>query len=682
MNHPDPSVIATHRTRLIPNRPGDTPVEIPRDMPGVVIFLHGVNDPGAGYESVEKGLCQGLNERLDRTDMVAEAYGVDFAAATVTKESKCPLNNQQRIFLDDPDTYLYKRSQGGEKLRSVFIPFYWGYRAAPDEIQRDRQGEPTKLRTQYQDIFGNRLDRHFGKGGGFFANATNNLPDMYGAGFDKFIRHGANLALPNTLYMGKSPHRRYFVLAAHRLAMLISEIRRVSPHETVTVMGHSQGTLITLLAQALLVDRGERCADCAIMVASPYSLLPDTTPKDSRTLDTLINIVEAVTAQPHQEPPLSDLQASSPGYGGRTGARWRTEHGQRLGLDQSTVVFPERDNRGKVYLYFSHDDTTVALRDVSGIGTFGVPDTLPDGTPAMNRLKDLRFHQRLWSKRLREQQPIAVGGEPCRVELRTDKERRSAGHGAARSLATEAAVEKGEQRFINGEALTPPHAPDMFGGEAITGTPDTPGKDKPDAVAQNTALGNSRARFEWKYADKSAVPINLTQAREAWNKGREPDDQTREMRQRAVTDIRERRVAYYMIEREETPNEIRARMSRSEEGKANREWDDNSYHSAVLRSPENHRWVTAMDVAIGQARCLDDRHMREVLIAIADWRIEEAFYKKTLVKMPGWARLSESARSLMHASYLYYHGGKFPSEALIPLTPPSLVHHQHKEARR
>jgi hypothetical protein len=335
-----------------------------------------------------------------------------------------------------------------------------------------------------------------------------------------------------------------------------------------------------------------------------------------------------------------------------------------------------------VYLYFSHDDTTVALRDVSGIGTFGVPDTLPDGTPAMDRLKDLRFHQRLWSKRLRDSQPVPVGAEPCRVELRTGEERRSAGHNPLLSFATEAGMDKGELRFINAEALTPSHAPQMFGGEAITGTPDAPGKDIPDAVAQNTALGKSRARFEWRYVDKRSLPINLIAARDGWNKGKDPDDQTRELRQREVTDIRDRRVAYYMIEREETPNEIRQRMSRGQDGEANKEWDANSYHSAILRSPENHRWVTAMDVAIGQARCLDDPDMREVLIAIADWRLEKEFYRETLVKMPGWARLSQAARTLADASYLYYHKGQFPSEGLIPMTPPSLVRCQRKEGKR
>jgi hypothetical protein len=89
-----------------------------------------------------------------------------------------------------------------------------------------------------------------------------------------------------------------------------------------------------------------------------------------------------------------------------------------------------------------------------------------------------------------------------------------------------------------------------------------------------------------------------------------------------------------------------------------------------------------MDVAIGQARCLDDRDMREVLIAIADWRLEKEFYRETLVKMPGWARLSQAARALADASYLYYHKGQFPSEGLIPMTPPSLVRCQREEGKR
>ncbi|MEX5669753.1 DUF3274 domain-containing protein, partial [Pseudomonas neuropathica] len=81
-----------------------------------------------------------------------------------------------------------------------------------------------------------------------------------------------------------------------------------------------------------------------------------------------------------------------------------------------------------------------------------------------------------------------------------------------------------------------------------------------------------------------------------------------------------------------------------------KELSENSYHSAVLRSPENHRWVTAMDIAIGQAKCLDDPVMREVLVAIADWKMDEEQFDD-VIKMKGWSRLSAQVQALAEASY-------------------------------
>ncbi|MDD1000080.1 hypothetical protein M5G20_30040, partial [Pseudomonas sp. TNT2022 ID1044] len=204
---------------------------------GVVIFLHGVNDPGASYESVETGLCQGVNERLDRPDLKAGRYGAAYSAAKgVPLET---LSNDQRAVLDDPDTYLYRRDTNAPKIRSLMIPFYWGYRAAPDHVKRDDAGDPFRMRNQFQDIHGNRLDRHFAKAGGFFVNATNNLQEMYGGGFKANVKTGAveRLSPNNYLLFANAPLRHYFVFAAHRLAMLVREIRRVSPDETITIMG-------------------------------------------------------------------------------------------------------------------------------------------------------------------------------------------------------------------------------------------------------------------------------------------------------------------------------------------------------------------------------------------------------------------------------------------------------------
>uniref|UniRef100_UPI003BAF3C46 T6SS effector phospholipase Tle3 domain-containing protein n=1 Tax=Pseudomonas viridiflava TaxID=33069 RepID=UPI003BAF3C46 len=109
--------VAESSTRLIPNLNTERKMEVPADLPGVVIFLHGVNDPGASYESVETGLCQGVNERLDRPDLKAGRYGVMYQEAQ--KVPYTGRNNDQRSILDDPDFNLYRRDNSDPKSRSL-----------------------------------------------------------------------------------------------------------------------------------------------------------------------------------------------------------------------------------------------------------------------------------------------------------------------------------------------------------------------------------------------------------------------------------------------------------------------------------------------------------------------------------------------------------------------------------
>lgn len=644
--------------RLAPNAtvPSNTPVR--RARPGVVIFLHGVNDPGASYASVEEGLCQGLNERLDRADLRPGRYGVDYRAAKGVPEAS--RDQRTRDIIDDPDTHLYLRKD--QHAKSVMIPFYWGYRAAEGEIRRDRNGDPTKVRTQYQDRHGNRLDRHFGKAGGVFANATNNLPDMYGPGFDSAVRHVANATLPNSQYMGKGPHRRYFVLAAERLATLVSTIRDLYPSDTITIMGHSQGTLITLLAQALLADRGKRCADCVIMVASPYSILTGPTPSGHSTLNALVRIVEQVTKSPYALPTLDSLVQGQPDAAGRAGPRWSACKGHRIGKGAGTIVFPERDNRGKVYLYFSPDDATVGLDDVSGIGTLGVPD-LANGAPAMEKLRTLRFRQRLWTKRYRGGKPVMVGAEPGHQQLRARGEPRHAAGWSAKS-AVSVAMSTDEYLWTNGEALVPMHAPQMFGGEAVQGSPTTLGQDRYDDVTQNIALGKTDAAFPWIPLPESYNGLSEEAARAKFNS--ESEDENKHTH--AVRGVRGVGAYSRYLEREMTPEEAREWM-----GRAKSQLEKNSYHSAILRDPENHRWVTAMDVAIGQGFSLDDPDWRQLLVWMGDWRITPERYN-SMKESKRWNELSEHAKQLVTASSVYYNAGVFPNASLVDLDRmPSLV---------
>lgn len=696
-------IIATTNAMTMANRPNNRDVAVPRDLPGIVIFIHGVNDPGETYEFVEKGLCQGLSERLSRGgDLTPGVYGAQYHAASQNKDPQSWDGNT----LYDPDTYLYKRSNA-DNTKSVFIPFYWGYRASSNEIAKistdpsvarnqsaDKDGN-LLMRGQYQDKQGNRLDAHFGKQGGFFSNATNNIPDMYGAGFKaptagKVVTY-TGLA-GNYTYIADAPERRYFVLAAERLATLISTIRNITPsaaavaagmhpiHDTITIMGHSQGTIITLLAQALLVKRGERCADCLIMVDSPYSLY--TTDGSKQTgrakLKTLVDIVNAVTSKPYDLPALADLLITQDKHGGRTGSGWTPAQGKRLDKNgKDWITFDERDNRGKVYLYFCPEDTTVALSSIRGIGTFGVPDTVQDPNQksplaAMIELKGKRFFQRMWTRLTQshglgtDYKPVLVGTAPARMPIRDNLERLTvgpdSGAGLLVSAATQVSHKRGDIRDINGEELKPPYAPDLYGGEVVRGGSrpgyaDQAGKFTPDAVSMDTALGNHNASLQWKTVDHTLLPPNVDQYKKAFNEPNAGDVNAQSQNWRVTQTL-----IGYTVEREETPNEARQRMGTDPSAQS-----DNSYHSGILHSAENHRWVTAMDVAIGQAVSLDDPFWRDLLIRMADWRLD----RKALTKIQGnqnYGRLSAQAQKLIEQSARYYQKGVFPDESVVSTT--------------
>ncbi|MEC5081080.1 DUF3274 domain-containing protein, partial [Xanthomonas oryzae pv. oryzicola] len=116
---------------------------------------------------------------------------------------------------------------------------------------------------------------------------------------------------------------------------------------------------------------------------------------------------------------------------------------------------------------------------VQGIGTYGVPDTVHVAwkrkfystertatLPAMDALKDLRFHQRMWTKLLRGGKPVAVGLPPQHIPLRMEDEARYPGGGVGPTTTLSQTPLPQEGRYINGEALHPPHAPHMEEGEA------------------------------------------------------------------------------------------------------------------------------------------------------------------------------------------------------------------------
>ncbi|AYB53384.2 DUF3274 domain-containing protein [Ralstonia solanacearum] len=726
----DYHVIASASGILHSNRAGDRLVEIPRDLPGIVIFIHGVNDPGAVYETVETGLNQGLNERLSRSDLNKGEYGARYKAVKKMPRGRQSLQDAKILY--DPDMHLYRRGEVAGVTRSGFIPFYWGYRAASDEIAKVNDAGIVKstvadangnlmTRGQYQDKKGNRLDAHFAKAGGFFANATNNIPDMYGAGFHagpdaRVISEHAWAG--NYTYPGDAPDRRYFVLAAHRLANLISTIREIKPtaaaeshglnpkHETITVLGHSQGTIITLLAQAILVQQGKRCIDCFILVDTPYSLYD--TDGCSQTahakLKTLVDIVNEVTKAPYTIPELAELLVGHEKYGGRTGSGWTPKQGKRRDKSgKNWITFDERDNRGKVYLYFCPEDTVVGLKDMRGIGTFGVPDTVPGDVtdknkkpaamPAMDALKGKRFFQRMWTRMERDRNGdgrpdrVLVGTAPAHVPVRMQDERLTPGPERGRSMMGSAAAKtknallqanfaRNDMRFINGEELKPPCDPELYGGEVVRGGPrpahaDVAGEVTPDDVSQNLALGNQYASFQWIKVASGFGFADVEKYKREFNEKVTDDINSQAHNWRSSNDPR---TSYYLIEREETPNEARARMASDPAAR-----EESNYHSAVLAHTENHRWVTAMDVAVGQALTMDDPVWRDLLIRMADWKLDRSA-ADGLQKNANYHRLSPETQKLLSACMKYYQYGIFPNHTIVPLELPPLVTSELKPA--
>ncbi|WP_313177050.1 DUF3274 domain-containing protein [Massilia sp.] len=363
----EPYCIGQDASVLQCERNSDKKVDVKPDLPCNVIVIHGVNDVGTGFGAVEEGLCAGLDMRL---------HGKP--GRFVPGNYRMPTAKDKNVLEADPDAVFFKRTTENT-THSPVIPFYWGY--------RELFNQAGTKNGQRIDRFGNRLDKDLSKGGGPFANATSTLPDMWNRGICSPADVGGDPVRP----VLSAPGRMYMVLAAKRLAALVAMIRDYDANETVNIVAHSQGCLISLLAQAFLLQDGKRPADTLILTHPPYSLeedagiLVDTSEtfksgtdaamegrygvlKSRQTFDarltTLVNIVQGVTAKKHTMPALKALSDHGQ-FHGMVGTKWSA------GAD--------RDNRGKVYLYFCPEDMTVALDNMKGIGWQGVPDFM-DGT--------------------------------------------------------------------------------------------------------------------------------------------------------------------------------------------------------------------------------------------------------------------------------------------------------------
>ncbi|WP_321783621.1 hypothetical protein [Burkholderia pyrrocinia] len=233
-------------------------------LPGVVIFVHGVNSEGEWFTASEEGLCAGLNRRLGRLDDQMKYHGIDAGQLTPAKytESVTPDGFLNPKLL--PDNYVKP-----DPSFSPVIHFRWGYRATLEELK------------EYGDkIFLNEKDYW---GGGPFTNGCSSLPDLWHGGLDDraFGWTSVQGINPTNRPLYRAPPRAYGVLAALRLAKLIESIRRMQANVPITVVCHSQGNIVGLTG-AFFGDaleevedpwgRKGRCvADAYVLANAPYS---------------------------------------------------------------------------------------------------------------------------------------------------------------------------------------------------------------------------------------------------------------------------------------------------------------------------------------------------------------------------------------------------------------------------
>ncbi|WP_219136835.1 DUF3274 domain-containing protein [Janthinobacterium sp. UMAB-60] len=238
----------------------DTLQQLP--LPGIVIFVHGVNSDGEWYAAAEEGLCNGLNERLKRSCHHMQHRGVEGGelkavnyGAEITAEGFLHPEMSADTLIRDAGTF------------SPVIRFRWGYKACGVELQQYGKG----IYLNEQDYWG----------GGPFANGCSALADLWKDGLSE------GLFLWNTIqHMNPFPERQvyscppraYFVLAAYRLARLVEAIRQQQADVPVTIVCHSQGTMVAMAAAFLganlpkVKDNFPCVADNYVICNSPYSL--------------------------------------------------------------------------------------------------------------------------------------------------------------------------------------------------------------------------------------------------------------------------------------------------------------------------------------------------------------------------------------------------------------------------
>jgi len=352
-------------------------------LPGIVIFVHGVNSDGEWYKQAEDGLCEGLNERLKRRNE-------HLAFATPAGGMLTPVDYLSEL---TPDGFVNPKLGSTNFIQptenfSPVIQFRWGYKASAQELQ------------QYSD--GIYLNEHHYWGGGPFANGCTALPDLWGNGLSSRLflwMHVQHLNPTNDRLVYSCPPRPYFVVAALRLARLVESIRKKQADVPITIVCHSQGNMIGMAA-AFLGDRlapvsdpsgktGRCVADNYVLCNPPYSLVAENftqawTERDMEDADgnngrqtaeariaTLRAFFDIVRPQSSTQQPCDVIDE----------AMRNDAHGFDTKSDRKRYGFgPSSSTQGRVTLYFNPHDQVISTTTIQGIGWRGLSQQEIDAT--------------------------------------------------------------------------------------------------------------------------------------------------------------------------------------------------------------------------------------------------------------------------------------------------------------
>lgn len=347
-------------------------VQPPLHLPGLIIFVHGVNSEGEWYNDAEQALCDGLNERLGlRKDSGHSLEANEFAKADWS-------NEKIRKWIVPPRKII-------KENRSPVIRFYWGYRAADNDVDKYAIPLKNKKGDNYYDLSPEERKTRgpWYWGGGPFQNGCNQLVSLWSEqGFNNWpYVLGIPLPFSTQLMNGErdrlltaAPPRHYYAHAAGRLADLIKTIRSKHPEDTVTVLSHSQGTMVALAASAI------EAPDALFIMNSPYAM-------DNEPTTYISYPVKEIISQEAREATFADIVKKVAENKTRLaqqgcdhllagvcsdGESWSPSGKTHNGL-------PERDNHGTTWIYCNPHDRVMGSSPLRSIGWQGLPNTKDSG---------------------------------------------------------------------------------------------------------------------------------------------------------------------------------------------------------------------------------------------------------------------------------------------------------------